>query len=46
MTKLIDLEEKMNADEAVKASSLTSSFQASMAVLCGIAIAALRCSRP
>jgi methyl-accepting chemotaxis protein len=39
INKLIDLEEKMNAGEAAKASSLTSSFFAWMAVLCAIAIA-------
>ena len=39
INKLIDLEEKMNAGEAAKASSLTSSFLAWMAVLCAIAIA-------
>lgn len=46
MTKLIDLDETINAGEAVKVSSLTSSCLAWMAVLCGITIAALRCSRP
>ena len=40
INKLIDLEEKMNAGEAAKASSLTSSFLAWMAVLCAIAIVA------
>ncbi|MBY0238758.1 MAG: MCP four helix bundle domain-containing protein [Burkholderiaceae bacterium] len=39
INKLIDLEEKLNAGEVAKASSLTSSFLTWMAVLCAIAIA-------